>query len=147
MLPGSLSSHTQGARGLSVVAWFLESLYALVGPLGARRVSHWPECQVKPRGPAPVVWMPCAPSQPPPVRAPSCLTPLCAIHSHAGWLLAAWPGVWAVPALPKSWTPSERGVRVLPFSLGVWVLYPGGWSVWVPYPIRGVSEAPCPTLL
>lgn len=76
-----------------MVAWFLESLYALVGPLGARRVSHWPECQVKPRGPAPVVWMPCAPSQPPPVRAPSCLTPLCAIHSHAGWLLAAWPGV------------------------------------------------------
>lgn len=49
VLPCSLSSHTQGAGGMfpagldtgalcSMVAWFLESLCALVGPLGARTV-------------------------------------------------------------------------------------------------------------
>ena len=103
-------------------------------------------------------------SQPPPVHAPSSLTPLCAIHSHAGCArhMARCPGLYlrfpragrhprdmsgSYPCSLGVWVlyPRGRSVWVLyPRGRSVWVLYPRGQSVWVLYPVTGVSEAPVP---
>ena len=94
-------------------------------------------------------------SQPPPVHAPSSLTPLCAIHSHAGCArhMARCPGLYLrfprAGRHPRDMSgsyPCSLGVWVLyPRGRSVWVLYPRGRSVWVLYPVTGVSEAPVPS--
>lgn len=127
-----LTPKVQGARSLLV--WTLElSVLRSPGswkacthelaPWGPepslRHVSHWPECRPSPTALLLRSGRPAPRSRPPPACAPLTLdSTVCAVHPHAGACSPQGEVSGAAPTLPKSWTPPERRVRVLPLSSG-----------------------------